>query len=215
MDKQELKQLASVEIPTVFQTNEGDGDQFVGITDLGRRVEMQWTGNTQKDIYAINVNDGSKRLVKKDLTGVIMPQFISPTGKYIMWYDSKARNYFAWDGTTTRNLTEKIKYPLWNEENDMPDDPRPYGIAGWYKNDSMLFVYDKYDIWRIGFNPYDNLENTTKGREKKISYRYLRVDPDEKFIDLWTSKWLKGVDEKIKAKFLVSGVCQQMVYLDR
>lgn len=202
LDKQELKQLASVEVPTVFQTNEGDGDQFVGITDMGNRVESQWTGNTKKDIYAINVNDGSKRLVKKDLLGVIMPQYISPTGKYIMWYDSKARNYFAWDGTTTRNLTEKIKYPLWIEENDMPDDPRPYGIAGWYKDDSMLFVYDKYDIWRIGFNSYDSLTKATKGRDRKISYRYLRVDPEEKYIDLRRSKWIKGLKEDDKSEIL-------------
>ncbi|HMU57227.1 MAG TPA: S9 family peptidase, partial [Chitinophagaceae bacterium] len=123
LDKQELRQLASVELPNVLQTNEGDGDQFVGVTDVGNRIESQWTGNTKKDIYAINVNDGSRKLVKKDMIGVITPQYISPTGKYIMWYDSKARNYFAWDGNTTRNLTEKIKYPLWNEENDMPDDP--------------------------------------------------------------------------------------------
>lgn len=202
LDKQELRQLASVELPNVLQTNEGDGDQFVGVTDVGNRIESQWTGNTKKDIYAINVNDGSRQLVKKDLLGVIMPQYISPTGKYIMWYDSKARNYFAWDGNTTRNLTEKIKYPLWNEENDMPDDPRPYGIAGWYKNDSLLFVYDKYDIWKISFNPYDNLTNTTKGRDKKISYRYLRADQDEKFIDLWTSKSLRGVDENNKSELL-------------
>ena len=95
-----------------IQTNEGDGETFVGVTDFGKRVESQWTGNTLKDIYAINVADGSKKLVIKDLNGFISPQYISPTGKYIMWYDRKAKNYFAYDGKETKNITAKIKVPL-------------------------------------------------------------------------------------------------------
>jgi len=41
-----IKQLGSKELPTVYQTNEGDGETFVGVTDFGKRVEAQWTGNT-------------------------------------------------------------------------------------------------------------------------------------------------------------------------
>ncbi|HNR18318.1 MAG TPA: S9 family peptidase, partial [Chitinophagaceae bacterium] len=146
LDKKELKQLGSVEIPIIFPTNEGDGDQFVGVTDFGKRIESQWAGNTKKDIYAINVNDGSQKLVKKDMLGIITPQYISPTGKYIMWYDSKARHYFIWDGKETKNITQKIKYPLWNEEHDSPSDPSPYGVMGWHEGDSAVYVYDRYDV---------------------------------------------------------------------
>jgi hypothetical protein len=39
-----IKQLGSKELPTVYQTNEGDGETFVGVTDFGKRVEGQWTG---------------------------------------------------------------------------------------------------------------------------------------------------------------------------
>ncbi len=183
LDKQELRQLASVELPNVLQTNEGDGDQFVGVTDFGNRIESQWTGNTKKDIYAINVNDGSRQLVKKDLLGIIMPQYISPTGKYIMWYDSKAKNYFAWDGHTTRNLTEKIKYPLWNEENDMPDDPRPYGIMGWHEGDSAVYVYDKYDAWKVSLLIPERTDCLflPSGRASKKVKRYVPIDVEKKF----------------------------------
>ncbi len=123
-----IKQLGSKELPTVYQANEGDGETFVGVTDFGKRVEAQWTGNTLKDIYAINVADGSKKLVVKDLNGIISTPFISPTGKYIMWYDRKAKNYFTWDGDKIRNITSKIKVPLWDEEFDTPDLPTPYGL---------------------------------------------------------------------------------------
>src|SRR5258706_9905458 len=148
-DNHTIQQLGSKEIPTVYQTNEGDGDQFVGVTDVGRRVESQWTGTTKRDIYSINVNEGAKRLVKKDLLGVITPNYISPMGKYILWYDSKVKNYFAWDGNETRNISSKIKAPLWNEEHDSPSDPPPYGVMGWLDGDSVVFIYDRYDIWKV------------------------------------------------------------------
>ena len=82
-------------------------------------------------------------MVKKDLSGVIAPSYISPTGKYIMWYDYKAKNYFAWDGDSTRNITAKIKVPLYNEEHDSPSDPAPYGVMGWHEGDSSVYIYDQ------------------------------------------------------------------------
>jgi dipeptidyl aminopeptidase/acylaminoacyl peptidase len=181
-DKNLLEQLGSVEIPTVYPTNEGDGDQFVGITDFGRRVESQWAGNTKKDVYAINANDGSKKLVKKDMVGDIFPQFISPTGKYIMWYDIKARNYFAWDGDTIRNITAKIKTPLWNEEHDSPSEPPPYGVVKWEENDEAVLLYDRYSIWKVPVKPGKNPFSIVSGRDKKIRYRYVQTDREERYI---------------------------------
>jgi dienelactone hydrolase len=180
-----VKQLGSKELPTVIQTNEGDGEAFVGVTDFGKRVEGQWTGNTLKDIYAINVADGSKKLVIKDLNGFISPQYISPTGKYIMWYDRKAKNYFAYDGEKTRNITSKIKAALYDEENDTPDYPTPYGVMGWHEGDSAVYIYDKYDIWKVDplltLVPVNYL-NQSSGRINKITTRYVSTDPEKRYL---------------------------------
>jgi dipeptidyl aminopeptidase/acylaminoacyl peptidase len=200
LDKKLFEQLGSIEIPTIYPTNEGDGDQFVGVTDFGKRIESQWTGNTKKDIYAINVNDGSKKMVKKDMVGFMSPQFISPTGKYIMWYDSKARNYFAWDGDSTKNITAKIKFPLWNEEHDSPSDPAPYGVMGWGKDDENVMVYDRYDIWQVNLNNLDTTQ-ITYGRKSKIRYRYIQTDREEKAI-LSTVRLLKIFKENDKTEGL-------------
>lgn len=181
LDSKTIKQLGSREIPQVLQTNEGDGDVFVGVTDFGKRIESQWTGNTKRDIYAIDVNTGKNELVKENLFGQVYP---SSTGKYIMWYDRKARNYFAWDGTTTRNITEKIKVPLWNEEYDSPDEPNNYGVMGWQNGDSLVFVYDRYDVWKVSPNGTISPSLFVSNRKDKRRLRYLQVDPDEKAIHL-------------------------------
>ena len=183
IDANTIKQLGSKELPSVYQTNEGDGETFVGVTDFGKRVEAQWTGNPLKDIYAINVADGSKKLVTKDLHGLISPQYISPTGKYIMWYDRKAKNYFAYDGKETRNITAKIKVPLWNEEYDSPDYPPPYGVMGWHEGDSSVYIYDRYDVWKVGIIGKESSVNITSGlgRKSKTSNRYVQRDPEKRF----------------------------------
>ncbi len=170
LEKKTIKQLGSKELPQVLQTNEGDGDTFVGVTDFGKRIESQWLGNTKKDIYSIDVNTGEKKLVKENLYGQVYP---SSTGKYIMWYDRKAKHYFVWDGAIIKNITTAIKYPLYEEDWDTPDEPNNYGIMGWHEGDSAVYVYDRYDVFRVWFQDNKNFDILSRGygREykKKIS----------------------------------------------
>jgi dipeptidyl aminopeptidase/acylaminoacyl peptidase len=197
-----LKQLASKELPNVIQTNEGDGETFVGVTDFGRRIEGQWTGNTVDDVYAINPVTGDKKLVKEKLKGQVYP---SSTGKYIMWYDRKAKNYFVWDGTTTRNITTKIKVPLWNEENDTPDDPGPYGVMSWEKDDKAVLVYDRYGVWKVDPNVTNAPQLVIGDRKNKRSYRYLRVNPEERFIETGQNIVFRTFNESNKKAGLWDG----------
>jgi dipeptidyl aminopeptidase/acylaminoacyl peptidase len=204
LDKNELHQLGSVDLPTVYQTNEGDGDQFVGVTDFGKRIESQWAGNTKKDIYAINVNDGSRKLVKKDMLGFITPQLISPTGKYIMWYDSKARHYFAWDGKAVNNISQKIKFPLWNEEHDSPSDPAPYGVMGWHEGDTAVYIYDRYDVWKCYISGTNDPVNITNiGRAGKSRIRFIQTDLEATSLKIGTTVFYRVIDERKKSEELI------------
>jgi len=181
LENKTIQQLGSREIPLVLQTNEGDGDVFVGVTDVGKRIEIQWTGTPLRDIYAINVRTGEKKLVKENLFGQVYP---SSTGRYILWYDRRAKNYFAWDGKTTRNLTQSIRVPLWNEDSQLPEDANPYGVMGWHEKDSAVYVYDKYDVWRVFLDQAKTeiLYKEKQHRKNKIALRYIRLDPEETFI---------------------------------
>ncbi len=177
-------QLASREIPQVIQANEGDADFFVGVTDFGKRIESQWQGQTRKDIYAIHVKDGSAKLLTKNLQGQASP---SSTGKYILWYDRVAKNYFAWDGDSTRNISKKVNKPLWDVEYDMPDEPPSYGIMSWSDSDADVYVYDRYDIWKLDPTGKKNPVNVlfqNSGRVNRISARYISTDPEKRTIKL-------------------------------
>jgi dipeptidyl aminopeptidase/acylaminoacyl peptidase len=212
--EKKLFQLASEQLPSVFPAADGDADMAVGITDYGMRVSSQWTGNTNKDIYTINLHTGEKKLVKKNLDGVIQPQWVSPTGKYMLWYDNTAKNYFVYDGLTTRNITSGIHLPLYNEENDMPDNAPPYGIMKWQENDAAVFVYDRYGVWKV--NPVTGsalllIDN----RKNKTQFRYVQVDKDEKFIRPGQRLVFRSFNENTKQSgFWENSYDENLNYLD-
>jgi acetyl esterase/lipase len=176
-----LTQLATKEVPNIIPTNSGDGIRFIAVTDTGRRVARQW-GDSKADVYALEVATGKMTLVKRNFEGQLYP---SSTGKYILLYDSKAKHYFAWNGSTLRNITSKITAPLYNEEHDMPDDPNPYGLVGWHKDDSLVYIYDRYDVWRVDPDGHLPPVNIFKGlgRRTKNIHRYVPLDPEKRFFE--------------------------------
>ena len=179
LGKHRLLQLGSKGLPTVVQTAQGDGDYFYAVTDTGRRVESQWSGPTKKDLYQVDLRTGERTLIKKNHDGQIYP---SSTGKYLLLYDQRSRHYHAWDGKRLANITSRIKWPLYNEENDTPDEPNPYGVMGWHEKDSFVYVYDRFDVWKVdpsGVQPPQNF--TANGRTAKESYRYVQLDEEERF----------------------------------
>lgn len=173
-----MTQLGSKAFPNVLQTDEGEGNYFIAVTDTGRRVARQW-GEMKSDIYALNAATGESKLVKKNHQGQVYP---SSTGKYVLLYDAKLKHYFSWDGTTLKNISSKIKTPLYNEEHDTPSDPSPYGLMGWHESDSAVYVYDRYDVWRLDpkgiREPYNVLQG--RGRKTKDIHRYVQLDPEKR-----------------------------------
>lgn len=207
---------ACAEVPVVITTQDGDGDTFVGITDMGKRKESQWTGNTLKDIYTIRLKTGERRLVAKDLPGTI---YISPTGKYVAWYDRRAKNYFAWNGDSVHNLSSRIKVPLYREDWDTPDDPVNYGVMGWMESEQAILVYDRYDIWSLSTSGSGMPRNITegKGRAAKLQYRGLQLDPDKRYFTATDTLILSAFDENTKvnglALFALDGMHLQTIQL--
>ncbi|GAO44274.1 S9 family peptidase [Flavihumibacter petaseus] len=158
----------------------GKGDQLfaLGTSNKAYRVRQQWTQDGSRDIYAVNLHDGSRRLVA---TGVRGNQgFISPGGKYISWYDMKGRRWMSYETATgvRRELSKSINHPLFDEEDDHPDDPPPYGFMGWQDDDRFAFVYDRFDVWKCDLSGVAAPLNFTAGdgRRANVTIRYEELD---------------------------------------
>ncbi|MBC8110231.1 MAG: S9 family peptidase, partial [Verrucomicrobia bacterium] len=110
---------------------------------------------------------------------------LSPQGNYILWYDLKAKNWFAYHNATGKeiNLTKEIPVGFYDEENDVPDDPSSYGVMRWAENDAFVYLYDRFDVWQIdpkGILPAKNI--TQIGRKTKTTFRYIQLDKEERFL---------------------------------
>ena len=190
-----LQQLASEALPMVIPVAEGDGAFYLAYTDTGRRVQAQWTGQVPRDVYAVNPVTGVRTLIKKNHEG---QAYASPSGKYVVLYDSKLKHYHVWDGKSLKNMTAAIKVPLYDEEHDTPNNPSPYGIMAWHEADSFVYIYDKYDVWKVDPAVKKAPAKLVSGRAQKNAFRYVRVNPEERFITTGQTLYFRVQNETTK-----------------
>lgn len=193
---QKLTQLADEAISSTNIVNEGNSNILIGTSDQKYSHE-HWDWNPKMDLYLIDVKDGSRKLIKEKIEG--NPN-ISPTGKYAYWFSNPDTAWFAYDiaGQKLVQLTTNKKVNFADEEDDHPDFPNPYGLAGWTKDDASLLVYDRYDLWEIKPSDPTAMQKLTNGREDKRQFRFKKLDPEERNVDLSKSILLTAFDEVTK-----------------
>jgi hypothetical protein len=180
--------------------NEGDGHWAVASCDSTDTPAFQWQGYSKKDIYVINTLTGEKRLVHKNWKGNLYS--ISADGNKMIYYEEQEKKYYSIDFRTNRKLVvaKDIKYPLFDEENDMPDDPNAYGIAKWMDDHRHFLVYDKYDLWLADADAIEASVLLTNGRKWTTIYRFNETDNERKAISINDALLLKGFNEKDKSE---------------
>lgn len=186
-------------------SNEGDGSNAVAMDDYEYRQLMSWVGfPTLKDIYDVDVATGEKTKVAEGVKGIIE---LSPLGNYAAWYDYSDTAWYTYDFSTNQinQVTSNKISAFYNEIHDTPSDPWPYGVMSWTANDERILIYDRYDIWEIDPKGQATPKRiTTDGREKKLTYRYVKMDEEERFIEKGQRLILTGFYEEDKREAVFS-----------
>ena len=192
-------QLADTLLPAVVTADEGNAPYALGLSRLPYQRAETWEGTAAYDVYGVDLKSGARTLLRAHVRG---GAGISPAGRFITWYDRKLRHWFAVTpaGGTPVNMTAQIRTSLGDELNDVPHEPDPYGSAGWTAGDSLMLVYDRFDIW--GADPTGTRAARCltggMGRTAHIRYRYVRLDPEERFIRPGADMLLRAFDERDK-----------------
>lgn len=198
LENLKILQLGFLEIPNVNLDKDANHNIALATSDVPYS-NQHWDWNNKKDVYLINLQDGSR---KKIATGLQGNPILSPNAQFVTWWSLPDT---AWYGYSIRlektiKITNNQGVKYFDEEDDHPDFPQSYGSAGWIDDvkDPMFVVYDRYDAWAI------DLKNNvpmliTGGRSNKVQYRYINLDSDDKFILGKNALW-KLVYEKDKSE---------------
>jgi dipeptidyl aminopeptidase/acylaminoacyl peptidase len=152
--------------------NEGGNDDFLLVT-----AAALWEGYSVEswNLCIVNTKNGSRSCWNSTAFCINF----SPGGKYVLRYDLEKKAYFSINLKTgiTKNISEEIQVPLYDEQWDMTAAPSPYSSTPpvWTENDESVLIYDRYDIWKIdpsGAAPAVNITNGY-GRKNKIILRCI------------------------------------------
>jgi dipeptidyl aminopeptidase/acylaminoacyl peptidase len=196
IQEEKLVQLGNENLTGTEIVGEGNVG-FVLATSNLKYSHEHWDWNPKADVFVINDRNGSIQPVKEKLEGNAR---VSPEGKYIYWFSNPDTAWFAFDvarAQTTR-LTSNSQVHFADEEDDHPDFPNPYGLAGWTKGDEKVLIYDRYDLWEVSPHTPQQMRRLTHGRELKRQYRYVRLDPEARSIDITKPILLSAFNETDK-----------------
>jgi dipeptidyl aminopeptidase/acylaminoacyl peptidase len=134
-----------------------DGDQILiqksGNGDLD--YEYYWNKNALSSFYLVSTKDGKRKCI---VTKVALPNTLtytlSPSGKYLIWYDPDKKGYFCYNIKTdiVKKVTIGIKKNWANQDaSNHPDSAYEVGenILGWTANDSSFWLGSRYDIYQV------------------------------------------------------------------
>lgn len=194
--------LGKIKDRDLMTTAEGDGAIAYATIDSSYLLASQWQGFSLKDIYAISTNDGQRKLIQKEWKGNLMSA--SYDGNALLYYDEPQKKFFAYNATTgkTIQIAKDIKTSLFDEENDLPDDPNAYGIGKWMDNNQEVLMYDKYDIWLVDVNGIKASKKLTNGRINKIISRFIETDAERKTLAKNAILLIKGYSEVDKSELI-------------
>ncbi|MCZ4320301.1 prolyl oligopeptidase family serine peptidase [Aequorivita viscosa] len=148
-------------------------------------------------VYLYNTDDGQSDLVLK--RKFRMPLKISPSGRFLNYFDGT--DWWAFDAQTRKhtNLTAEIDVVFLQEDYDWSGVVPPYGNPGWTKDEEEILLYDSYDIWLVSRNGQKS-QRLTQGREAKKTYRIDKSETGHLLFRQYTTSSFdleKGVVAKI------------------
>ncbi len=167
------------------------------------------------DLYRIDVTTGEKTLIQERVGSY----YLSSGGRYVLYLEDEQFWTYDLESGVRALVSAEVSTPLVNMEDDHPRPARyPYGVAGWTAGDSSVIVYDRYDLWELRSDG-SGATRLTAGAEDEVQHRYVRLDPEEEFIDLSSPVYLSVSGEYSKkggyARLLRGGTPERLVWQDK
>jgi dipeptidyl aminopeptidase/acylaminoacyl peptidase len=175
-------------------------------------------GRPAADLYLIDLASGERVKIKERLSDDFYVRS-SPGGRYLIYLQD---DHYWTVNTATRavvNITRNVQTSFIDRESDATIKQKPaFGVAGWTKNDESVILYDNFDLWQVSPDG-SRAQRLTDGAADQTRHRYLRLDPDEEWIDVNKPTYLSlfGVRSKKSgfARLRFGAGVERLVWLDK
>lgn len=195
----------------------------IQLSDAGRwavgsdsRAYVSDWKESRADYYRVDTETGARDLFLQEQGRTLG---LSPDGRFFLfWRDAHIWSYDLENGREL-NLTRDAPVSFENAEFDRFGTAPPYGIAGWTSDKRSVILNHRYDLWLqpLDGGPATNLTDGF-GAENEIRLRYVRLDRDERLIDISRPLFLSAYGEWTKKAGyfqLHRGRLTELIYLDR
>ncbi len=147
-------------------------------------------GRPAADLFLVDLATGAPTRIKEDLLDDHYLE-ASSDGHYLLYLQDD--NWWTVNVATHAlvNITRGVKTSFVDRESDFTvKQLPPFGIAGWTKDDKDVIIYDKFDLWRVSPDGSAAVK-LTDGANDQVRSRYVKLDPEEEFIDSSKSLYLR------------------------
>jgi fermentation-respiration switch protein FrsA (DUF1100 family) len=179
----------------------------LGMDQQAYELDINLNGQQYRDIYIVNLSDGSKKTLFKKF---YMPSFASmprPSQdgtKIIYGLDG---HFYIYDIMTDKhtNISQNIPTSFVNTEDDHNVIKPLINPLGWSSDSKFVILRDLWDVWQVPLTGAEKAVNLTQnGKQQKIRYQYRFVlDPEEKGIDLSKPGYIRTYGENTKKSGIV------------
>jgi len=209
--KKRFLQLTDEKMRYITLTRDGNW----GIGRDEREYMSDWKDRLA-DYYRVNTETGERLLFLK---AQYRTMGLSPNSDNLLfWKDGHVWNYRLKTGEMI-NLTKNSPVSFVNMESDYAGVKPAYGFSGWNKNGKSVILRHKYDLWH---QPLDGSKPTNLtggyGSENEIRFRYVKLEREERFIDLSRQILLSAYGQWTKKSgfyLLKQGKLKKLIFEDK
>lgn len=206
-------QLADDEMRTVLTTRHNQ--YMVARDETPYTSDINW-GVSPADLYRVNIHNGERVQFAEEIN---RPMGSSPDGRFYLYQKNSELFVFDLQSGTNTNISESAPVSFENTEHIYPHENPPYGVAGWTQDGRYVIVNHKYDLWMLALNG-SRATNITQGigDAEEIIFRYVSINPEERFIDTRNDLLLSAFGDFTKKNgfysLRVGNAPRQLVYDD-
>jgi dipeptidyl aminopeptidase/acylaminoacyl peptidase len=139
-----------------------------------------------RDLYAIDVATGERKLIQKKVPGGAGGGFgfgaapaspFSPNNAMYVYYDAGDWKTYDFATGATKSITAGVDGKFWDVEDDhnQVKPPIPGALIGWTRDNASVVVRDNWDLWRLPVRSGAAVNVTGNGARDQIRYQQRLV----------------------------------------